>query len=385
MQLRYITIIFCAFFFAGCQSSHDNENDAGKDRWYKHYTGTIAGVPVVANLFFDGDRSARGGIKVVSGNYYYRHKSDLIDLTLEKITGSEISMTEYPPDERDDEKARHALWLVQINDSIITGTWKNADGSKSYPVLLKENYEQGSYAFDVLSLEDSVSFKSPKNAYIMTSGFNLLNPSGKVNKEDAQFIVKALLHQLGGDTLGAKDLMSYIKATNKADFKEYTAAETEIFKDTGAWDGESNNWEETMDGTLEYNDRGIVVFGFARYDYSGGAHPNSWNRYVCMDIAGKKVLHLGDILNIDTPKLRSMLEVLIRRHFDMKPGYSLSSRLLVDTIPVTDNIIISETGITFHYNAYEIASYVDGDSYYRISYAQLGDMLKPEFKARMLR
>ena len=78
-----------------------------------------------------------------------------------------------------------------------------------------------------------------------------------------------------------------------------------------------------------------------------------------------------------------MLETLVRKKFDMKPEDSLSSRLLVDTIPFTENFIISETGITFFYNAYEIASYADGDSDYYLSYSQLGDMLKPEFRARM--
>ncbi len=384
MPKKYIIFLLLPLLFAACKNSSSDES-APKDRWYKRYTGTVAGMPVVANLFFDGDRTAKNGIVTVSGNYYYRNKSDLLDLALEHITGNEIKLTEYSPEDGDDEQTKHAAWIVQINDSVITGTWKNADGNKTSPIQLKENYGPGSYAFDVISQEDSVSFKGPKEEYMMTSVFNLLNPSARVNKDDARFIVTSLLHQLGGDTLGAKDLQGFIKATNKADFKEYTNRETEVFKDKSSWEGESNNWEETMDGTLEYNDRGIVVFGFARYDYTGGAHPNSWNRYVCIDVTAKKVLHLGDILNIDTPRLRSMIEVLVRKHFDIKPGDSLSSRLLVDTIPILDNFIISETGITFHYNSYQIASYVDGESYYRISYNQLGNMLKPEFKARMQR
>ena len=381
MSYKYFIIILLPFLFAACKNKSSDEK-APVYRWYKRYTGTIAGMQVVANLFFDGDKAAADGVLSVSGNYYYCRKSDQLDLVSGEIKNNVIELKEYSAQDSDDQNAKHPRWLIKISDTGLSGTWMNADGNKTYPIHLKENYGPGSYAFDVITVQDSTTFKGPKEEYQMSSDYTLLTPADKTSPE-GQFIIHSLLHALGGDSLKAKDLNDFIKISNKRDFAEYTSTLTDMFKDTAIDEGESNNWDEGLNGTLEYNDRGLVVFGFLAEGYTGGAHPNHNSSYLTLDVTGRKTIHLGDILNVDTLKLRSMLETLVRKKFDMKPEDSLSSRLLVDTIPFTENFIISETGITFFYNAYEIASYADGDSDYYLSYSKLGDMLKPEFRARM--
>jgi hypothetical protein len=104
---------------------------------------------------------------------------------------------------------------------------------------------------------------------------------------------------------------------------------------------------------------------------------------VCADVAGRKVLHLPDVVVVDTPRLRAMLEQAARKSFRIKPADALSTRLLVDTIPMPANFSISDRGITFHYNPYEVAAFIEGDVSFYFSYAQLGNLLTPYMKQRM--
>lgn len=381
MQLKYFILLLLTLFVFSCQNGDREHGKTAGGRWYKRYKGNIAGMQVVANLFFDREDDDEDGAITASGNYYYCKKSDLLDLDPGEIKNKVIQLNESSLEDRDIENAKHPKWMVTISDTGINGTWISADGTKTHPIHLIENYDSGAYAFNVITVEDSAKFKGPKEEYQMTSDYTLLSPKDN-SSADGKFISKALLQALGADSLGAKDLYDFISISNKRDFKEYNIALKDLSDHSTSTEGD-NNWENTVAGTLEYNDRGIVVLGFANNNYSGGAHPNYSDNFVCLDVTGKRVLRLGDILNIDTMKMYSLLEQSARIKMDIAPGDSLTSRLQVDTIPLTDNFIVSETGITFHYNPYEIASYAEGDFNFFVSYAQLSSMLKPEFRARM--
>ena len=356
-----------------------------KNHWYKRYTGTVAGEQVIANLFFDGNVDTKDSIFSVGGNYYYRGKSDLLDLQQEdEATGDEIIFTEYTAsDETGNKKTDHPHWKIHLGDSGIAGTWTSSDGQRSVPIKLKENYTPGSWAFDIITLADSAKIEGKKGTYQINTEFNLPTPSASTNKEDAQFIIKAILHELGGDTLGAKTIKELITAANKCYFTDYKTRLAEKFKDKNGYEGESDNWEKTMDGTILYNDRGIVVFGFDAFDYSGGSHPNTNSKYICLDVFARKVMQLTDILKIDTPGLQAILNQAARKRYGIKSTDALAGRLLVNIMPISQNFIISETGITFHYNAAAITPYVDGDAYFYITYSQMGEMVNPEFRKRM--
>ncbi len=381
MSYKYFIIILLPFLFAACKNKSSDEK-APVYRWYKRYTGTIAGMPVVANLFFDGDKVAADGVLSVSGNYYYCRKSDQLDLVSGEIKNNVIELKEYSAQDSDNQNAKHPRWLIKISDTGLSGTWMNADGNKTYPIRLKENYGPGSYAFDVITVQDSTTFKGPKEEYQMSSDYTLLSPKDKTSTI-GKFIVDAIIHALASDSLGAKDLEEFIKISNKKDFNGFTSSLKDMLKDTSNDAPEPDNWDENMNSTLEYNDRGLLVFGFFSEGYTGGAHPNHYSKFLTLDLASKKILRLGDILNVDTLKLGYLLESDVRKRFNIQPGEPLDNKLMVDTIPFTENFIISETGITFFYNIYELASPADGDSEYYLSYEQLGDMVKPEFRARM--
>jgi hypothetical protein len=86
---------------------------------------------------------------------------------------------------------------------------------------------------------------------------------------------------------------------------------------------------------------------------------------------------------IDTAALRPVLNDAAIAYFKLKPGEGMEQRMLVDEVPPTANVYLSNTGLTFVYNPYEIASYADGQISLFLPYKKLMPFLTPEFKERM--
>ncbi len=387
LRITYILAVIALSFLA-CNNSSTTpppaqQGAAGRQgHWYARYTGTVAGRPVVANLYFYADST--GAVQSVSGNYYYSDKSQLIDLSSNNKMEDKIHLSEYVQTVRDPEgNKKSPEWVITIDTAGIKGKWYSADHKTIGDVVLHENYDGAACRFAVITGGDSLSYKLTNGLYWLREEHTFIVPSEDMNKEDAAFITSALLHELGGDTLGATDLEGYVKAVNKERSAAYKRTLDELVNDNDTLEHESYNWESDLSTLCVYNDKGLAVFNFNQYDYSGGAHGNNWSRYICLDVKEKKVWRLSDILDADGRMLSAILEKEARTNFDIKQGDPLNDQLLVDTIPVTDNIIISGLGLTFHYNAYEVACYAEGEVSFFLPYAMLKDMLKPEFKKRM--
>lgn len=354
-----------------CQTSH----------CYKRYTGKVAGQDVVVNMIYYKDSGS--DVPAASGSYYYSGKSQIISLSPDSLVDNMIHLTELVSTERDTgENTKHPHWAIAIDEKTIKGNWISADGTHTETIDLHENYDDA-YSFDVLSLKDSTAFKGKKATYIIRTEQTILVPSATANKDDAAFITSTLLHELGGDSIGARDLITYMKHDNQRKFADYKSTLTEMMKTNDSFEGESDNWFSDMHSACVYNSKGIVDFYFSSYYFCGGAHGIDGSICICLDVKEKKVWRLQDVLTVDTPKLSALLEAEVRKQFALKPTDTLSFTLSVDTIPVTGSIIISARGITFHYDPYDIACYAMGDVSLYLSYTQLGDMLKPEFKKRM--
>jgi hypothetical protein len=322
-------------------------------------------------------------VPAAAGSYYYCNNSQIITLTPDSLVDNMIHLTEFIETERDvDENPKHPHWAIAIDEKTIKGNWLSADGKHTETIDLRENYDDA-YSFDVLAIKDSAAFTGRKAAYKIRTEQTMLTPSSAVSKEDAAFINHTLLHELGGDTTGAGDFITYMKQDNQRKFAEYKSTLTEMISTNVSFEGETDNWFSEMNGICVYNSKGIVDFYFSRYYYNGGAHGINGSTYICLDVKEKKVWRLQDVLAVDIPKISALLEAEARKQFALKPTDTLSFTLSVDTSPVTGSIIISDRGITFHYDPYDIACYAMGDVSLYLSYTQLGEMLKPEFKKRM--
>jgi hypothetical protein len=335
----------------------DNKSSNAHEGWYKHYTGTVGGQAIALNLYYSkginisGENNARNGI-YYNGNYCYISKGEIVDLSLSRVKGDSIDFVEDIPGANDDMLPH---WDLYISDSSAKGKWVNKDGTKTYPIELREDYSGGAYQLDVVSADDT-DFSS----------LMLLTPSAKMKSNDAIFLEKTLLHVLGDDTLGAKNIREFIKKSSK----HYTR--------------ENDSDNITLNATCDYNANNILAFDFSWYEfYAGAAHGNYWSKHVCIDMLRKKLWDLSDLIKIDTQQINQLLSQEARKYFKISANDTLGNYLLVSEIPPTNNIIITGKGLTFCYDPGEIAGYAFGEVDLFLPYNKLSDMLKPDFKKRM--
>ena len=378
MKWLYLVLFSC--FLASCdndapQQKFVNQSDVAVDKntYYKRYSGTIAGQPVVLHLSSDNG--------ALSGSYYYVKQGKPIGIYFSKDTTiADGYLVSEPPATRADE--REATWKILLKDNTITGKWTSPDGSKTYDINLKEEYPAGSYQISIWEKEDSIRYKADRSEPTATITYKLLRGSNAMKNEDVQFLEKLIMHELGADSLNAITIEDCVK--------KQIAAYAVWYRETIGQDTTestlmmaSNNYYSGVAMDVIFNDNNWLVMEMSGSEYTGGAHGNYGVSYMNIDMQQKRVWKIEDIMTVDSNKLNLLLDAEARRYFAIASTESFEDRLLTDKVLPNGNICITPTGINFVYNPYEIASYADGIITLFIPYSQLKDLLKPEFKQRM--
>lgn len=377
MKWLYLVLFSC--LLASCdndapQQKFVNQSDVAVDNntYYKRYSGTIAGQPVVLHL--SSDKGA------LSGSYYYVKQGKPIGIYFSKDTTiADGYLVAEPSATREDE--REAIWKIQLKDNTIIGKWTSPDGSKTYDINLKEEYPTGSYQLSIWEKEDSIRYKADKPEPAATIAYKLLRGSSAMKNEDVQFIEKLIMHELGADSLNAITIEDCVKKQIDNYGKWYRGI---LAEEPDSNLGESwNNYYSGVAMDVIFNDNNWLVMEMSGSEYTGGAHGNYGVSYMNIDMQQKRVWKMEDVMTVDSNKLNLLLDAEARRYFAIAATESFEDRLLTDKVIPNGNICITPTGINFVYNPYEIASYADGIITLFLPYSQLKDLLKPEFKQRM--
>jgi len=123
----------------------------------------------------------------------------------------------------------------------------------------------------------------------------------------------------------------------------------------GSWFFESKN-------KITYIDTMYVSLETTQSSFTGGAHPNSGVTKAIFDIKTGNQLKIYDLVK-DTSGLKKELEKEFRKVREISLEQSLTEAGFwfekdVFTFPV--NFGLTEKGMEFYYNSYEVASYADG-------------------------
>ncbi|WP_316789454.1 DUF3298 and DUF4163 domain-containing protein [Pedobacter frigoris] len=115
-------------------------------------------------------------------------------------------------------------------------------------------------------------------------------------------------------------------------------------------------------------------------NYSGGAHPNSVYTYLNYDTkTAKEILLDSLILPGSMDKLTSIAEQIFRKNeklsatASLKDGYFFEN----DKFKLNNNFTITDEGLKFLYNPYEIKAYVYGTTELLIPFSELKAIAKP--------
>jgi hypothetical protein len=337
--------------------------------FYKRFSGTIAGKPVVVQLHRWGT--------AVQGSYQYTSVGQVIGLRnrTDTVTDDEFFLSETLPGVQAD----GATWSVTIHGSTASGEWRSPDGAKRFPISLTENYPMGSTRLEAFYVADSaVLFPDKPSSPKAIATYSYLLPAGGAKG----FLYDALRSQIAPNNRSDDEVDVAIKAENTAYFRDYRKENASIRQDDAGADMFIFNYTSNEGVSVLYNDNYWLVTDLFSASYTGGIHGNYGWSYANIDLQQQRVWNVTDIIT-DTAVLRPMLNDAAILYFGLKPGEGMEQRMLVDEVPPTNNVYLSATGLSFVYNPYEIASYADGQVLLFLPYKKLMPFLTPAFKARM--
>jgi len=340
---------------------------------YKRFSGTIAGQPVVLNLQVSNHAYA-----TISGSYYYVKQGKPIGLyILPDSTVKNGYLVDEDPEDKTSDTQPH--WKFMYDGNTITGKWTSADGKKTYDINLKEDYPQGSYHLGIWAKEDSIPYQRGKARAVATVSYQILVLQHST-KGETDFFNKCILQELGcgGQAASLQQCVQSQIDSYAVGYKRQLADVDDTLLSEAF-----NNYYQGVSMAVLYNDNGWLIVESNLSDYSGGAHGNYGVSYLNMDMQNQKLWKLEDIMTVDSAKLQTILEKQARKAFDIPAGGKLSEGLLTDRVMPNGNFYVTNTGITFVYNPYEIAAYAYGIASFFIPYTQIKELLKPEFVLRM--
>lgn len=147
------------------------------------------------------------------------------------------------------------------------------------------------------------------------------------------------------------------------------------------------------------NDHGFVSFHISGYEYTGGAHPNSWSTFLTIDTQQEKVLTLGDILKQDQlkPFMQKEHRALIKEYADSlfderlqefrtfvaQPAKTASSTEIT-SLAAFDEFYLTDANIVTEYSPYEIGPYAAGFLTTQFPLTEIRSMIRPELVDRLL-
>jgi len=115
-------------------------------------------------------------------------------------------------------------------------------------------------------------------------------------------------------------------------------------------------------------------------NFSGGAHPNTVHVYLNYDpIKHREILLDSLLLPGSRPKLNAIAEKIFRKNEKLSPTESLKDKYFFenDVFKLNDNFTISDEGLKFLYNPYEIKAYVYGITELSIPFSELQAIARP--------
>jgi hypothetical protein len=120
-----------------------------------------------------------------------------------------------------------------------------------------------------------------------------------------------------------------------------------------------------------------------RREYStGGAHGNREKRYFVFDEKKGVMLSLDTlILQEGRARLNELVTEAVRRYAGVSAGRPLTEQgFFYDSIEAPENFFITESGISFHWDPYEIAPYVMGSIEISIRGNDAHDLLTEDYR-----
>ncbi len=386
IKSHLIIVFLLCFLIAtiGCKSGGHEKPQLPKElqsEWYKRYSGTVNGNKVVVNLHhYDGK---------TFGFCYYPDVDAFTDLI--ETEGIEDTFNLYMGEwerayhtDRLDDSWALTLKSITAMGKIFAGKdkWDTTGNRKPTTITLTEDYPMGSYPLEIIIHTDSVEEKIGKDYAAVFTYFQLLLPSAKMNKDEADFFNQSQMHLVGGDSLGATDIRDYFRKENRKIFMAFRRTKPDTT--TSKKDAEENETSLEISRNLFvlYNEKGILSLEL--HDYKGNGGESSLNsetsQYTCLDMAQKKALSLQDIIKPDTLVLNQLLEPKLKAELSR---FAKASSDATPLKPFNTNFFLTGSGLWFCYNPGRVRKDISEEIIVHLKWSELYGLLNDDFRKRM--
>ena len=138
-------------------------------------------------------------------------------------------------------------------------------------------------------------------------------------------------------------------------------------------------WYSKTKASVEYQDKNYLSLKISNESFSGGAHPNYFTNYFVINKnTGKEIL----LKELFKPNFEKELNEVVSKEFRKVRGIKSNNSLseegywFEDTQNIfNDNFGISEKGILFYYNPYDVAPYSYGPTIVKIPYSEIESII----------
>jgi len=183
--------------------------------------------------------------------------------------------------------------------------------------------------------------------------------------------LKAMMAGFGGEESlsPAASLQDYMLAF----LNDYTQIKEEY--------GASIPWALELEVQEVFRNDRITSLSFLAYSYMGGAHPNTFQQNLCVDLLNLKPLTLSEVVK-DTLSLLPLAEAAFRHAREIPANTPFSDfgfQFPGERFHLNDNFLLSAKGLVFHFNPYEIAPYALGHTDFSIPYSQLQALMTADY------
>lgn len=318
-------------------------------RFYQ-LTGTVDNQPVTFNLHRDGEQ--------IYGSFYYDATEEPLEAygTLQTDGSLRISVHDRLTGDMTEE------YSGKFKDSTFTGTWMYKGKTQPFKLSIPRN-------------TNGLSFD-----YVTTKGSKTLPKSQQFGRSEITYDAAAICPTASSTHPAAQSIRTkifdaYNYSSTANTIGEAMLSEKKAVLNQGE---EIAKYGATTNVHIEYWSNQILTFSTYNWEDNGGAHGNYTIKYTSIDLTTNQ--EVGPMFNDDCEQLPVVLDKKLREYFNVDKDRKLADFLLVDTLPINGNWLITTKGITCCYDPYEIAAYGAGQIRLYIPYKELEGCLNDEFK-----
>ena len=137
----------------------------------------------------------------------------------------------------------------------------------------------------------------------------------------------------------------------------------------------SQSWTVERSGEVKLNKAGVFSIDYTEYAFTGGAHPNIFVSFKNFNLTNGEEITFDELFTLEKQQeLTKIAEQEFRKLKQMGPNDNLGSAgfwFENNEFCLNDNYLITENGLVFYYNNYEITAYAFGPTELVIPYTKI--------------